>query len=90
MIEFTPAQKEIAEQLKFTMVAHWNMDKHGELIHSAEYKGMKIIKSVVTPKKNGVWGKGKQSFYIDEEKKEYKTPHELLDELIKRTLKPVS
>lgn len=87
MIEFNDEQKAIANKLQFKMEMHMTLEKEGILQHGCDYMGMHITKVVSTPRKRGVWGKGIQSFYIDKEKTEYKTPHALLDELIKRTLK---
>ena len=46
-----------------------------------------IIASMYTKKnKRGEWGKGKMTYFIDQEKIEYKTHTELKAELLKREL----
>ena len=87
-MEFTKEQKEVADQLKFKMEMHMNMETGGHLQHGCTYLGMKITQVVTTPKtKARGWGNGVTCWYIDDEKTEYKTPIELVDELIKRKLK---
>lgn len=91
-IELTTEQQAIAEQISgFEYVSGIHMETGASRNYKAKYKGMVIWRHVYTPKnrKSGNWGTGTQSFSIDNEKPEYKTVQELLNELIKRDLKIV-
>ena len=60
--------------------------KSAERHYEGWYKGYRVIAILFTRRNGNGWGKGKLTYAIDKEKKEYKTVEELMEELNKRTL----
>ena len=69
-----------------TYISGIQMAKSAERHYLGWYKGYRVIACLFTKRKGESWGKGVFTYYIDKEKKEYKTVDELIEELNKRTL----
>ena len=64
-------------KLKFSLAG---IQQHS-LLYRSEYKGKGIQKEIHTPKYKSGFGKGKVSYFIDNDKREFKSEDELLKAL---------
>lgn len=83
--ELTPEKAQMLSEMKFEFQSHASYSTGGERWEKCEYKGLKIYVCTFTRRNGEGWGKGKNTYFIDKEKKEYKDLNEFLDVVRQRT-----
>lgn len=83
--ELTPENAKIISELKFEFQSHATYSTGGERCETANYKGLRIYCVTFTRRTIHGWGKGKNTYYIDKEKKGYTDLNEFLKVVIERT-----
>lgn len=81
----TPEKAAILSEMKFEFQGHASYSTGGERWERCDYKGLKLYISTWTRRNGAGWGKGKNTYFIDKEKKGYKDLNEFLDVVIQRT-----
>ena len=69
-----------------TMVSSMSAENEHALMYADEKLGVTL--EIITPKKNGSFGKGESYFFINNDKREFKTPLELMEALYDKKFKP--
>lgn len=83
--DLSPEKAEMISEMKFEFQSHASYSTGGERWERCDYKGIKIYVCTWTRRNGDGWGKGKNTYFIDKEKKEYKDLNEFLDVVKQRT-----
>lgn len=67
----------VNDKIRWKMESHFAFTKQHSLLYRAEFYGLGIQMEVHTPVKNGKFGEQRVYFFIDGDKREFKTEDEL-------------
>jgi len=83
--DLTIENAKLISELKFEFQSHASYSTGGERWEVCPYKGLKLYVCTFTRRNGESWGKGKNTYYIDKEKKGYKDLNEFLNVVRERT-----
>ena len=83
--ELTPENAKIISVLKFEFQSHASFKTGGERWEKSTYKGLAIFVCTFTRRNGEGWGKGKNTYFIEKEKKEYTDLNDFLNVVRERT-----